>query len=176
MNSQIALDFAAPFEELRAGREFTTRGRTVTEADIVAFAGLTGDWHPQHADAQWAADGPFRERIAHGMLVISYAVGLVPLDPERVVALRRLGDAVFKRPVRIGDTIRIRGRVTDLKPAGDDAGLVTFAWHVVNQHGQTVCLAHVEVLWRTAGRADPRPRRRIATEPHPVPEVLLADI
>jgi 3-hydroxybutyryl-CoA dehydratase len=144
--------FSAPFEALTSGQPFSTRGRTVTEADVVGFAALTGDWHPQHSDAEWAAHGPFGERIAHGMLVMSLAVGLVPLDPDRVIALRRLSDVVFKRPVRFSDTVRVDGRITDLKPASDEAGLVTLAWSVLNQHGQAVCRAHVEVLWR-AGTA-----------------------
>jgi 3-hydroxybutyryl-CoA dehydratase len=142
------MDFSAPFESIEAGQTFTTRGRTVTEADVVGFAALTGDWHPQHADATWAAESPFGERIAHGMLVISIAAGLVPLDPERVVALRRVSDATFKRPVRFGDTIRVQGRVAGVSPAGEDAGLVSFAWSVVNQDERTVCRARVDVLWR----------------------------
>jgi acyl dehydratase len=161
--------FSAPFEDLTVGPEFSTRGRTVTEADVVGFAGLTGDWHPQHSDAEWAATGPFGERIAHGMLVISLAVGLVPFDPERVVALRRLGDVVFKRPVRLGDTIRISGRVAELSPANDDAGLVTFAWSVLNQHGQAVCRARVEVLWRR--RAPARADGDVALTPDQSPTV-----
>jgi 3-hydroxybutyryl-CoA dehydratase len=138
----------APFEALEAGQEFTTRARTVTEADVVSFAALTGDWHPQHADAQWAAASPFGERIAHGMLVISLAAGLVPFDPGRVIALRRVSDATFKRPVRFGDTLHVEGRIKELGAASDEAGLVTFAWNVVNQDGRTVCRACVEVLWR----------------------------
>ena len=90
------------------GAELTTRGRTITETDLVSFSSLTGDWHPQHADAEWAANGRFGERVAHGMLVLSYALGLMPFDPERVVALRGLDSVTFKRPVRIGDTIRLR--------------------------------------------------------------------
>jgi acyl dehydratase len=142
------MNFSAPFEELEAGQAFTTRGRTVTEADVVGFAALTGDWHPQHADAQWAAESPFGERIAHGLLVVSLAAGLVPFDPERVVALRRVGDVVFKRPVLLGDTLRVSGRVAELGPGGDEAGLVAFAWSVVNQDDRVVCRARVEVLWR----------------------------
>ena len=142
------MNWNAPFEALKAGDAFVTRGRTVTEADVVGFAALTGDWHPQHADAQWAAESPFGERIAHGMLVISLAAGLVPFDPDRVLALRRVSDATFKRPVHFGDTLRVQGRVTDVAPVSDDAGLVTLAWSVVNQDERAVCRAKVEVLWK----------------------------
>jgi 3-hydroxybutyryl-CoA dehydratase len=140
--------WSAPFERLVEGASFTTRGRTITESDVVAFAAQTGDRHPVHTDAQWAAGSQFGERIAHGMLVLSYAVGLVPLDPERVVALRRIADVVFKRPVRLGDTIRVRGLVTSLQEISDEAGLAGFAWTVVNQDDRTVARARVEVLWR----------------------------
>jgi acyl dehydratase len=139
------MNWSAPFEALEVGQEFTTRGRTVTEADVVAFAALTGDWHPQHSDAEWASTSPFGERIAHGMLVISLAAGLLPFDPERVVALRRVSDATFKRPVRFGDTLRVEGRIAELS---EEAGLVTFAWKVLNQEGQVVCRARVDVLWQ----------------------------
>ena len=142
------VSWGAPFEALEPGQEFITRGRTVTEADVVAFASLTGDWHPQHSDAEWASSSPFGERIAHGMLVVSLAAGLVPFDPGRVLALRRVCDATFKRPVRFGDTLRVEGRIAEVGPGSGDAGLVTFAWNVVNQDGRTVCRARVEVLWK----------------------------
>ena len=142
------VSWSAPFEALEPGQEFTTRGRTVTEADVVGFASLTCDWHPQHCDAQWSASSPFGERIAHGMLVVSLAAGLVPFDPGRVIALRRVCDATFKRPVRFGDTLRVEGRIAELGPGSEEAGLVTFAWNVVNQDDRTVCRARVEVLWK----------------------------
>ena len=142
------MNFSAPFEALEPGDAFVTRGRTVTEADVVGFAALTGDWHPQHADAEWAGSSPFGERIAHGMLVISLAAGLVPFDPERVLALRAVRDATFKRPVRFGDTLRVQGRVAALAGVTEEAGLVTFAWSVVNQEDRAVCRAKVDVLWR----------------------------
>ena len=72
-----------------------------------AFAELTGDTHPQHTDAEWARDSLFGEQIAHGLLVLSAAAGLVPFDPDRVVALRKVSDAVFKAPVKIGDTVHV---------------------------------------------------------------------
>lgn len=150
------MTLSAPFERIAPGDAFATRGRTVTEADVVAFAAQTGDFHPQHCDARWAASSPFGERIAHGMLVLSFAVGLVPFDPERVLALRR-ADATFKRPVRLGDTIHVEGSVVELSEVSDEAGLVTLGWRVLNQDGQAACRARVEVLWkRDAPRlADP---------------------
>ena len=144
MSSPFALDFDA----LQGGERFVTRGRTITEADIVQFAAMSGDMHPQHTDAAWAAESRFGERIAHGMLVMSYAVGLVPLDPERVVALRRVSDVVFKHPVYIGDTIHVDGRIESLKPVDEAHGLVEALWKIVTQRGRTVARARVELLWR----------------------------
>jgi 3-hydroxybutyryl-CoA dehydratase len=140
--------FSQPFDALEAGDRFTTRGRTVTEADVHGFAGLTGDFHPQHTDEEWAAAGPFGGRIAHGLLVLSFAAGLVPFDPDRVMALRRVRDVVFKRPVRLGDTIRVEGRVSEVRPVDESAGLVAVALTIVGAGQQTVARATVEVLWR----------------------------
>jgi acyl dehydratase len=144
--------FELAFDELTVGERFASPGRTVTEADVVSFAALTGDWHPQHADAVWAAQSPFGERIAHGMLVLSLAVGLVPLDPARVVALRRVSDAVFKRPVLFGDTIHVVGKVEALSPVDETVGLATWLWTIVNQDGKTVARVTVEVLWRRGAK------------------------
>ncbi len=142
------LDWSARFTALTEGLAFTTEWRAVTETDVMVFAQLTGDHHPQHVDAAWAADSAFGEQIAHGLLVLSAAAGLVPFDPERVVALRRVGDAVFKRPVKLGDEIRVEGSVVKLRELGDDGGLVTCRWNVVGRDGKTIIRAEVEVVWR----------------------------
>src|SRR3954452_13432511 len=94
------------------------RGRTVTEADVAMFAGLTGDFHPQHVDAEWAATSPFGERIAHGLLVLSLAAGLVDFDSDEVIALRPVRDVVCKRPVKLGDTIRVAVEMGAPAPTG----------------------------------------------------------
>src|SRR3954447_23791988 len=140
--------FSSGFDELTEGARFTTRGRTISEADVVAFAGLTGDYHPQHTDAEWAAQSAFGERIAHGMLVLSYAAGMIPFDPSRIMALRRVRDVVFKRPGKLGDTIRVEGKLSEVKPVDDSAGLVAVALNVTGAGGKTVMRATVEVLWR----------------------------
>jgi 3-hydroxybutyryl-CoA dehydratase len=137
-----------PFAGLAVGQRFRSGERAVEERDVDAFAALTGDRHPQHCDPQWAAASPFGERIAHGMLVLSLAVGLVPLDPERVLALRRVGDVVFKRPVRLGESIHVAGRIAALRAVDEDAGLVDFGWQIRNADDALVARAGVQVLWR----------------------------
>jgi acyl dehydratase len=142
------MTFDRSFDDLREGERFATRGRTVTEADVVLFAGLTGDTHPQHTDAEWSARSRFGERIAHGLLLLSYAAGLVPFDPYRVVALRRVADVVFKHPARIGDTVHVEGEVADRRELDAQHGLVGCRWRVLNQRGKLVARATVEVVWR----------------------------
>jgi 3-hydroxybutyryl-CoA dehydratase len=137
-----------PFEQLSEGERFESAERAVRDTDVIVFSALTGDWHPQHCDPQWAAASPFGERIAHGMLVLSLAVGLVPLDPERVIALRRIADVVFKRPVRLEEAIRVSGEITGLHPIDEHTGLVDFTWKIRNQDGALVCRAAVQVVWR----------------------------
>jgi acyl dehydratase len=149
----VSLDWSAPFEALAAGATFQTGAITIAESDVVEFAQLTGDGHPQHLDEQWARSSSFGERIVHGMLVLSCAVGLVPLDPDRVVALRRLSEVVFKRPVLLGDTIHVRGSVQRLRRVSDEAGLVSCRWEIVNQRAELVARADVEVLWRSSAAA-----------------------
>jgi 3-hydroxybutyryl-CoA dehydratase len=139
---------ASGFDELRVGAELVTGARTLTEADVVGFAALTGDWHRQHTDADWARDSMFGERIAHGLLVLSCAMGLLPIDSDRIVALRRIADATFKAPVRLGDTIHVVAAVAELRVVDTSVGLVTLRWRVVDQHGATAIRARVEVLWR----------------------------
>jgi 3-hydroxybutyryl-CoA dehydratase len=147
--------FERDFDALEAGERFATSGRTVSEADIAQFAALTGDTHPQHVDAAWAAGSRFGEQIAHGLLVLSFAAGSMPFDPERVVALRRVGDAVFKQPVLIGDTVHVEGEVVSVRPIDDENGLVECRWRVLNQHGRLVLRASVELVWRRAAVREP---------------------
>jgi 3-hydroxybutyryl-CoA dehydratase len=158
--------FARDFDRLEAGATFVTAGRTITESDLVSFAALTGDRHPLHTDASWAAQSPFGERVAHGMLVLSYALGLVPFDPGRALALRGVDGVVFKRPAHIGDTIRVEGRVESAQPLDAATGLVTCGWKVLNQRDETLARAKLRVLWRRTAdakaRAIPDRRRREA--------------
>jgi acyl dehydratase len=135
-----------PFHQLEVGHRFISRARTITETDVVNFAALTADWHPLHTNAEHAKDSIFGQRVAHGMLLLSYSIGLVP--NEYVVALRRLKNVTFKKPVFFGDTIRVEGTVVNLRPMpGDEVGMVTGRWRILNQDDQTVFKLEIEALW-----------------------------
>ncbi|MGC1853021.1 MAG: MaoC/PaaZ C-terminal domain-containing protein [Solirubrobacterales bacterium] len=146
---------SSSFEDLRPGDEFRTHGRTIGEFDLSAFGALTGDCAPQHLDRTFAEEGPFGERIAHGALVLSYALGLVPIDPERLIALRSLRDVKFKQPVRIGDTIHVEARVGICRPVSDTVGLVELVTRVVNDRGQLAARMNIDTLWRRAPATSP---------------------
>jgi acyl dehydratase len=140
--------FELDFDAVEEGATFETAARTVDQDDIASFATLTGDLHPQHVDPVWSGRSPFGGRIAHGLLVISFAAGLVPVDPDRIAALRGVRDVVFKRPVYPGDAIHVDGRVEACRPLDENLGRVTMQWRIVNQRGEIVARARAEVLWR----------------------------
>lgn len=152
------------FDRLELGATFRSQGRTITETDLVSFSALTGDHHPLHTDAEWAAESEFSGRIAHGMLLLSYCVGLVPLDPDHVLALRGFERIAFKRPVRIGDTIRVEGELDSKKELDALTGLVVFAWKIVNQRSEVVALAKVRVVWRRETEPAPAASARQALD------------
>jgi acyl dehydratase len=128
------------FEEIEIGEESESPGRTVTEADIVLFAGLSGDYNVLHTDAEFMKASTFGERIAHGLLGLAIQSGLatrsgVPYATLGVGTLRWK----FKGPIKIGDTIRVRTRVTAKADAPrSDRGLVTVERQVLNQRGEIV--------------------------------------
>ena len=100
------------FDDLELGQEWDSPGRTVTESDIVTFAGFSGDFNPMHVDHEYAATTPFRRPIAHGFGIFSIASGLgVMIPPVRTVALLAVVHWRFLHPVFVGDTITVRTRV-----------------------------------------------------------------
>jgi 3-hydroxybutyryl-CoA dehydratase len=108
---------------------------------------VTGDWHPVHTDAEYAAADPvFGERVAHGALVLSYALGLVTFWPPAMKAFYGIDRLRFTAPTRIGDTIHVETEVTTIEPRGDQAGVVTSAFTVRNQRGQDVLVAALKSL------------------------------
>jgi 3-hydroxybutyryl-CoA dehydratase len=128
------------FEDLEPGREWESMGRTVTEADIVNFAGLSGDFNPIHVDHSFAAETPFRRPIAHGMLVFSIASGLgVHSPPVRTLAFLGVKEWHFRGPVFPGDTVRIRGKVLEKMVRGrGKRGEIVWHRQILNQEGKVV--------------------------------------
>ncbi|HEY1622856.1 MAG TPA: MaoC/PaaZ C-terminal domain-containing protein [Streptosporangiaceae bacterium] len=142
------------FEDISPGDQTVTGSRTVTEADIVNFAGVSGDWHPLHVSTEYAGRGPYGERIAHGMLVLSIATGLAPLDPETVLAFYGIDRLRFIRPTRIGDSIHVVSEVTSAEPRDEQSGFIVSDVHIENQDDQLVASATFRMLVRRRALAN----------------------
>jgi len=128
------------FDDIAPGMTFTSASRTVTEADVVNYAGVTGDFNPLHMDAAWAAGGPFGARVAHGLLVTAVSNGLrSDVDDWDVLAYLQT-TRKFVGPVFFGDTIAVRGAVREVRRSTSkpDRGIVTVEIRAINQHGETV--------------------------------------
>lgn len=134
------------YDELELGSTFETQGRTITEADLMMFSALTGDWYPLHSDAEWAGRSVFGERIAHGMLVLSYAAGLLPLQPGPIVAFYGIDKLRFFAPTKIGDTIRVRMELKEKQDREGNMGLATFDQQILNQTDLAVARASFKVM------------------------------
>jgi acyl dehydratase len=129
------------FEDFETAGDLTTRGRTVTEADVVLFAGLTGDFVELHTNEEYARQTPFGRRIAHGAFVFSVSVGLstrTNLLDDTLLAFAGVDKLRFVAPVFMGDTIRVTKRVAERKELGTTQGTVTFETRVLNQRGELV--------------------------------------
>jgi acyl dehydratase len=128
------------FDDLAVGDEWESPRRTITEADVVAFAGLSGDFNPIHMDHEAARHGPFGKPVAHGLLGLAIASGLASHHP-RVETLAFLGilEWKFLHPLAFGDTVMVVSRVSALEPRSRGRrGLVTWHRRLVNQTGKTV--------------------------------------
>jgi acyl dehydratase len=147
------------FEEFQPGQRVISAGRTITESDIVNFAGLSGDFNQIHTDAHYSTNSPAGQRVAHGLLVLSIASGLVVqtgLMEGTVIYFREISEWKFVKPVFISDTIHVEVEVTetrDMRRIG--GGLVAVSLAVKNQDGETVGKGSWSVLmaYRPGGEA-----------------------
>ena len=129
------------FEEVEVGSSYTTRGRTITEADIVQFAALTGDYNPMHTNDDYMSTHPMGRRVAHGMLTLSYAVGQIYQlgFMERTILAFRSIEMKFSLPVFVGDTLHSVVTITnkkDMRRLG--GGIITAEVKIINQEGKAV--------------------------------------
>jgi 3-hydroxybutyryl-CoA dehydratase len=139
---------ADPFDRLERGAALRTAARTITETDLVSFSALTGDWHPAHSDVRAAAAGPFGERVAHGMLLLAYAMGQLPLQGSAALALREVRHAVFKRPAPIGTTMHVDAVVGDMQALDDETGLIDLDLSIMGDDELLLVRAGLRLLWR----------------------------
>jgi acyl dehydratase len=125
------------YEEVDVGEQWQTDGRTVTEADVVNYAGVSGDFHPYHVDAEFAGASEFGSRIAHGLLVLSIAAALESTENEHAF-MYGFESMRFVNPTMLGDTIHVEVEVTDTSVKSDAYGVVTKHFDVKNQDDETV--------------------------------------
>jgi acyl dehydratase len=130
------------FEDFELEQQIITVGRTVTETDVVQYAGLSGDYNQIHTDAEYSKDIAFGRRVAHGLLVVSIVSGLAfqtGVMEGTVIAFREIGSWKFSRPVFIGDTVHAVLEVVNLKKLPRlGGGSVDIKISVINQEGKTV--------------------------------------
>jgi acyl dehydratase len=139
------------YEDFEIGEEAMTAGRTITEADVVMFAGITGDWNELHTNKEFAERGPFKQRIAHGALIFSIATGLsvrLGQTGDTVIAFYGLDRLRFVKPTFIGDTIRVRQRIEAKDERDEQSGIVTMLNEVINQREEVVVSYTAKVLLR----------------------------
>jgi len=139
------------FEEFEEGQVFETMSRTVTEADVVAFAGLSGDFNPLHTDEEFMKGTPFGGRIAHGMLCASIGTGLanqLGIFEGTTIAVLRISLG-FTGAVRFGDTVRLKLTCLETKESSKgDRGKCTFRGELLNQKDEVVIDSEWIVLLR----------------------------
>lgn len=146
----------AYFEDYTVGETMVSPARTLTETDIVNFAGLTGDWHPLHTDVEFAKKTPFGERVAHGMLTLCigsallFRLGQYVALPKSFIAFYGMDSVRFLNPARIGDTIHCEVEIISLDNKDEKRGIITAKNAIKNQRGEDLVVYTTSAL---VGRA-----------------------
>lgn len=140
------------YDDLHVGMKFRSPGRTITDADLVGFAGLTGDFSELHTSDVYAQASQFGRRVAHGMLGLAYAHGLMWARTgelrQTAIAFLGISDWRFVAPLFVGDTMFVNYTVSELRDSRShpENAIATFEVHVVNQHEQVVQQGHKALL------------------------------
>jgi len=140
-------------DDLSAGQRFVSAGRTITEADVVAFAGLSGDFNPIHTDAEFAGDTVYGQRVVYGLLGLSIATGLLDrlgVFSGSAMAMLGIQSWTFPAPVFIGDTVHLELTILGVRPSRSkpDRGVVERQFELKNQRGEIVQTGRIDVLVR----------------------------
>lgn len=138
------------FEDFEVGQVFESQGRTITEADIVTFAGWSWDTNPVHTDAALAKSGRFGAPIAHGLLGLSVAMGLASrlgVFEHCSIALLGIDDWRFVRPIHVGDTVKVRVEILGARPTSKgDAGILSRRFTLVDEEHHVVQDGHIGLM------------------------------
>ncbi|MEX2187046.1 MAG: MaoC/PaaZ C-terminal domain-containing protein [Pirellulales bacterium] len=154
------MDDTLTFDDLRLGDRWKSPARTMTETDIVNFAGMTGDYNPLHTDREFAANTPWGKPIAHGLLGLSWVAGLGSVAPRpNTIALVAIREWEFLKPVFIGDTLHVITEVVGKQAKGRRAGRVTWKRSLVNHRGVVVQEGFIDTLVATSPTPVLRRRR-----------------
>lgn len=164
------------FDQICVGDRWLSQGRTLTETDVVNFAGMTGDYNPLHVDHEYACNTPFGRRIAHGLLGLSLVAGLGSHSPlVRTVAFVAVRDWEFLKPAYIGDTVHARTEVVAMRPNGRRTGHVTWKRELLNQDGEVLQSGLFETLVAAREALPHRRRERPSSVPQLAPSAINAE-
>ncbi len=145
------------YEDLSVGQKFTTPGRTVTEADVVGFAALSGDWNQIHTDAEFAGDTAYGQRVVHGLFGLSMMIGLferLGIFSGSAIAMLGIRDWRFTAPIFIGDTLHGEMEIVSLRlTSKGDRGIVDRHYSLVNQRGEVTQEGDIGLMIRSSARA-----------------------
>lgn len=138
------------FDDMEVGQSEISRGRTVTETDVVNWCMFTGDWFPIHSDVVYSAESMFGDRLAPGLMVLAIAGGLVvPAESESILAQYGVDRIRYPTPTFIGDTIRVRNTIAKLEQRDEASGIVDLEWDVLNQNDTITCNVLIRVMQAT---------------------------
>lgn len=163
------------FEDLQVGDRWRSRARTITETDVVNFAGMTGDYDPLHVDHEFVKQTPYGRPIAHGLLGLSFVAGLSSQAPAvNTLAFAAVRDWEFLAPIYIGDTVHVVTEVISKDNNGRRSGRVIWKRQLVNQHGGVVQSGVFETLVSLQEVGEGR-RREAARRTPPPPHFFEAE-
>lgn len=129
---------AIHFEDAEIGTRFTVEGRAVTGQDLLGFAEISGDSHPVHTDAAWAAKSPFGQRIAHGPFGIALAIGLfgrIGAFRETAIAMTDIGDWQFRAPIYVGDFLSLEMTIVGKRTTRSGRGIIDRRMRLLKSDG-----------------------------------------
>jgi acyl dehydratase len=159
------------YEEVTIGETWDSPARTVTETDVVNFAGVSGDFNPLHVDHEFARGTPFGRPIAHGLLGLALVAGLGSFSPwMKTTAFLGITEWRFLKPLFIGDTVRVHTEILGKQPKGRRHGIVSWRRQLINQAGDIVQEGHFETLVALATPGQALRVHAPSLEPQPLPK------